>query len=549
MRVKQPRHPRLLLFFGATVLLAMGILWGLPNHWDFAQDSVVPMGSLANISANSDEVTSHRYPPLHLKALDILWIPLRAIVTGSPSLSQNRKLADTLFILSARAISLAMTLGVVAFLIAIGRRLWDNATGILAGLLFVVAPVTLYYGKNANLDAPYLFWLTAAFFFYVRILQENRLRDYVWLGLMTALSVCTKDQAYAFFVLMPIPLILRLWRRSEDEAPLPAKQRYKRLGLGLAAFVIAFVLIHNILFDAATFKNHIITITGDASAPWREYTRALAGQIHLAFAMLLRLMDAWTPAALLLAAVGIWGSLQKADARRKAITLLLPAISYYIFFPAIIGYVYTRFSMPIVVVLSLFAARGVIILWQKAPRAKVWQTAAVILVGWTVLGGISVNYVMTQYSRYDAQHWLEDHCDGNTRIIFVRDENDMPTMPRLNHPLSPQPLLTEEELKAGLTEEAALMRKRPQILILSLQQGLGTSAKCARLSSIIRRGIAPLAFGRHAPAEGFTGFRKELLDGKLGYKVCETFENPISPFVPEVSESLNRTIIILEPMR
>jgi 4-amino-4-deoxy-L-arabinose transferase-like glycosyltransferase len=532
----------LLLLLCAGLLLAGGLLWGLPNHFDFAQDSVAPLGRLAHISAEAEAVTTYRYPPFHLQLLNILWTPLR--VVARRMLEENPKVADTLFILSARLASLVMTLGTVALLFAVGRRLWDRWTGLLAGLLFAFAPATVYYGKNANLDAPYLFWLAAALFFYVRILQERRRWDYAWLGLTAAAAVCTKDQAYAFFVLMPAPLLADLWRpHTGPDAPPPVRARLQRLGLGLGAFVVAFVLIHNILFDPAGFRAHVRMIVGDASAPWREFTAAPAGQLRLLLATLLRLTDAWTLAGVLLAGIGLRVALRDSSDRGKSRMLLVPALSYYVFFPAVIGYVYTRFTLPLILVLSLFAARGVHRLWHEGDNRALRRGLAVGLVAWIGLAGLSVNTVMMHYSRYDAQQYMEARYGAETAIAFVGDMRDMP---RFNRPLDPHPLVTDEEADAGLRPREALRRKRPDVIVLSLAQGEATTTPSYRPGSLLRRALAPVAFGRHKPAGGITGFRKELLRGTLPYREAARFESPVSPFVPEVAESLNRTIVILE---
>ena len=524
---------------GVVIMCGVGLMWGLPNHWDFAQDSVVPLGRLALINAPADEVTQYRYPPFHLKLLTGLFRPLRRIIESSP-IHENDKLSATLFILSGRVVSLAMAAGAVWLVMRTGARLWNEHTGMAAAMTFTLAPVTLYYAKNANLDMPYVFWLAWAFFFYVRILQENRARDYLWLGLLTALSTCTKDQGYAFFVLMPIPLILHLRRPAPGERPPPARAAWTRIGLGLAGFLVPFVLIHTFLYDHHQgFWIHLKTVTGVASVGWREFTRGPAGQLRLLIATLLRLMDAWTPAGLFLAGVGLWLELRNRKPGRLTWAVFLPVISYYLFFPAVIGYVYTRFLLPVVLVLALFAGRAVVWLWQAAGRRAPARAAALALVGWVALAGVSVNLVMSRYSRYNAQVWMEKNLSAQTRISYLGDMRDMP---RFNKPLNAVPL-------AGDTAKA-LVAARPDVVVLSLQQGQTPAASpCMRLSSIARRRLRHLAFGRALEAgarRSRSTAMEDLLRGDLGYVIAERFESPIAPFVPEVAESLNRTIVIMK---
>ena len=525
----------------------MGLMWGLPNHWDFAQDSVVPLGQLARMDAAGDRVTQYRYPPLHLKLLSVLFLPVRLIV-NTTAIGENEKLSATFFILAARLVSVAMALGTLRLLVRIGKRVWNERAGLLAAILFLLSPVTLYYAKTANLDIPYIFWLTWALLIYVRILQENRTRDYLWLGLLAALAVCTKDQAYAFFILMPLPIIHRLWKKPADESSSEAPtERWRKLGLGLVGFAVPFVVIHNILLDPQAFRLHVMTIIGPASEGWREFARGPSGQIRLLLETVLCLMDAWTPAGLLLVGIGLWIGLRAGKGKSVKRALLVPLLSYYLFFPCVTGYVYARFVLPVILVLALFGGAGILRLWEWRRRDKAFGKAAVIaLVGWVGLAGLSLNILMGNYSRYDAQKWLEKHCSAQTRICYLGEMRDMP---RFNEPLDPKPLMPPGE---SLAPERALRAKRPDLLVLSFEQGhWATDSRPMRPSSIIRRQLRKAAFGRSPPSradrDSTSDFHQALLRGDLGYVIKERFASPIAPFVPEVAESVNRTIIIMEP--
>lgn len=540
------RRQRIAFWVVALLLCCVGILWGLPNHWDFAQDSVVPLGQLARMDATGEAVTQYRYPPFHLELLSVLFAPVRWI-TDATAIGQNEKLSATLFILTARLVSVAMTLGTLGFLIATGRRLWDERTGLMAALLFLLSPATLYYAKNANLDMPYLFWLSACFFLMVRILQENRPRDYVWLGISAALAVCTKDQAYAFLagILLAMLLAARRKRVKEGESAEGRAAGYrlswKRLGAGLIAFVVPFVLIHNILFDPGGFVKHVQTIIGPGSEGWREFTPGPAGQLRLLLATLLRLMDAWTVAGVALAVMG-FKHVRQAPPRNVSLSgILLPGLIYYVGFVAIIGYIYTRFTLPLLLVLSFTAARGALGLWDAGTSSKAARVAAVVLVGWIGIAGLALDATMSRYSRYDAQQWLETNLTGHTRLYYYGDMRDMP---RFNEPLDAKPL-TEADRDAAPAE--ALRRKRVEVLVLSIAPGEPGGVMPWRPSSWIRAALEPVSFGAHGPqqSEG-QSFTERLLQGEPAYRKVAGFRSPVAPLVPEVAESVNRTVLIFE---
>jgi hypothetical protein len=523
--VKPASQQRLWLLGAGVVLCCFGLMWGLPHLFDFAQDSLVPMGALAEKSFSFEKVTAYRYPPFHFWVLRGAFLPARAIIAMT---SPNDKVRSALFILSARLVSVTMALGVLLWLFAAGRRLWDERCGLAAGLLLLFSPLTLYYAKNANLDIPYVFWLAASFFFYLRILQEDRPSDYKWLGLVAALAVCTKDQAYGFILLLPIPILIALIRNKS----LPLKEKSYRVTQGLMMFVPLFLGI-NLLGGPERFVKHLQVIVGPGSEGWRLFRVDFIGQLRLLVETFLRLMDAWTVAGLLLVAIGLAVSFRKGEKRWLYGALLLPIVGYHLSFLAVVGYVPTRFVLPMMLPLALFGGRGVAWMWER--RKGGLRVATALLMIWAGLAGLSLDWVMANYPRYDAQTWMIDRVPPSARICYIGDVRDMP---RLNEPFDPRPL-------EGTPEAIRKVRSVADLLIVSLPQGEPGGSHCRRLSSIIRDNLG--AWGLTPSALPPTGptFYEELLSGKMGFREVARFRSPISAWVPEVSESVNRTIVFL----
>lgn len=519
------RRRFLILMAAALVLCVYGLMWGLPNLYDFAQDSVVPLGNLAQVGAGFGEVTAHRYPPFHFILLQVCFLPLRGLLRIS-SLGENPKVASTLFILTARLVSVAMALGTLPIIRAIGRRLWDERTGWAAALLFILSPAALYYAKNANLDIPYLFWLALALFFYVRILQEGRRRDYLWLGLTAALAVCTKDQAYGFVLAMPLVLLFHL--RGKPQALRPAV-------LAALAFAVPFALIHNIFFDPGEFWRHVQVVIGPGSQGWRQFTRGPLGQLRLLTETVLRAADAWTLAGLALVVLGLVAAFRGIEGRRTRLAALAPILTYHLSFLAVVGYVNPRYALPMLLALAPFAGHGAVSLWLKGALGK---ATALALVAWIALAGLSVDYAMTNYARYDAQKWLETHASAATRIRFVCEQGDMRDMPRFNEPLNPKPVAPTAEAIAALEPPADL-------LVLSFERGNpAAGSPSLRASALLRRHLGN--WGLLSAAGDGPSFLDRLAAGEFGYREAVRFQSPIAAWVPEVCESLNRTIVILE---
>lgn len=541
-----PRRDRrpLLLMGLALLLCAWGLMWQLPNAFDPAQDSVVPIGELAQRGFGFEQITAGRYPPFHFMLLQAAFVPARAFLAAVPEAAANRKMVATTFIFTARLISLIMTLGTVWLVYRIGQRLWDKTAGLAAGLVLVLSPVTLYYAKNANLDAPMLFWLAAALLMYVRVFQEDRARDYAWLGLFSALTVCTKDQAYGFILLMPFPVAAMLWRRRHEKNG--GAKAWRKLLLGFAAFAIPFVLIHNILFDFAGFIHHVETIRGPGSQPWRECSPNLLGQLRLLVESFLRLMDAWTPAGILLAGIGVAVALRPGAGRAARMALLVPAISYHLSFIAPIGYVYPRFMLPTLLTLAPFAGFGAVRLWHA--RRVAGPALAIAALAWIGLAGLTVDYVMANSPRYQAQKWIEECARQTPALEGVYYLGEMRDMPRFNDPLK----VTEVKPDIDVPDSAMLENEREKLarippsnlLVLSLEAehpALGGGS--LRLASVLRRHLGE--WGLYPGRRTQDSIYADLLSGRLGFREVARFRSPVARWTPEVTESVNRTIIIM----
>src|SRR5260370_26897307 len=98
-----------------------------------------------------------------------------------------------------------------------------------------------------------MFWFSLSLIFYLRVLVGGTLSDFIWWGVTAALAVCTKDQAYGLYLLMPLPVIVEMWRRNEAIVG--------RLVAAGSAAGVAFALSHNLLFNAPGFLPHLPPIT------------------------------------------------------------------------------------------------------------------------------------------------------------------------------------------------------------------------------------------------------------------------------------------------
>ena len=214
----------------AVVLDVVGIGWGLPHPTgDWATDGLSPLGPLALAwHVLHAEKWWGKYPPFHFLLLALVqapyvaWLRLRgeigAIGAVYPYGLAHPLLALGRLALLARLVSVAMGVATVVFTALTAAELFGLRAAVLAGLVLLSSPVTVYYAHTTNLDIPYLCWTTAGLWLAVRVVRgDAAVRTHVLLGAAAALAIATKDQAYACFALLPVPI---LWRRWQAGRPL-----------------------------------------------------------------------------------------------------------------------------------------------------------------------------------------------------------------------------------------------------------------------------------------------------------------------------------------
>jgi hypothetical protein len=117
---------------------------------------------------------------------------------------------------------------------------------------------------------------------------------------------------------------------------------------------------------------------------------------HLAFVM--------GAAALLAAAAGLVLAARERPRDRALLLTLVPALSYVLFFPAVVLYVYDRFLLPVAIVLALFAGRAL----AAALRAPHWggRALACLVLAVGAARAASVDVLLRRDARYAVEDWL-----------------------------------------------------------------------------------------------------------------------------------------------
>lgn len=403
--------------------------YGLPNVYTWAQDEIIPAEVLEGAQQRFSGAWSSRYPPLHYGLMALAYAPAR-LLSGPVVVSHESKTYERLFI-AGRLLSLAMALGTLLLLYHCGVETVGPRAAPFAALCLAMSPTFTYYAKFANLDVPYVFWFTLSLLFLLRFLRTHATLDAIGWAAAAALSVGTKDQAYALYLLLPLVILaaIRKARRSENrEVSLRATLRDERIVLPLLVALVLFVAAHNLLFNAAGFFDHVALITGDASRDYRMFEKSAAGQWRtLELAARLVVFVLGEPAALL-ALAGLLIAWRKKE--QHLLATLVPLVSSQLFFLAVVLYAYDRFVLPHAVVLSLFAARAFAATeaWGRLGARLRWVATASVL-GLGIVRCISLDLLLEGDARYTAERWLAGNVPRDARIAVL---GPLEYLPRLH---------------------------------------------------------------------------------------------------------------------
>jgi hypothetical protein len=151
----------------------------------------------------------------------------------------------------ARIAVAALGVGTLAAAFALGRALYDTATGWSAALLLALTPTFTRWASSGYTDIPAAFFVTLAVLFAWWFYRHGGARDALLLGVMTGLAAWTKNSALALCVSLAVWIAYVWWRNAHDrvgaEQALPGRdvpqhapptQRYIRPLLVAAGFAL-----------------------------------------------------------------------------------------------------------------------------------------------------------------------------------------------------------------------------------------------------------------------------------------------------------------------
>lgn len=421
-----PRRALGLVLAVAVVLGAWGLRWGLPSEYGWAPDEVLPADVDGAVAQGFAHGWHSKYPPLHFALLAVASAPVR--VAGRAMGWDAARVRDARMT-AGRALSLAMSLGLLIVVYRCGRDLGDALAGVLAAALFASTVPFVYYAKMANLDVPYLFWFALSLLFFLRALRRGRTSDFSLFALSAAAAVATKDQAFALYVLT-VPYLAWEIVRGRPADGVAGRVSGRRLAVLLGGGAIAFAVLSGALVNPGGWLAHVRLIAGPASSAFRMFDQGLGGHVELLWqtARHVVFVLGWPSLLTVLAGLVIAG---RERARHRALrAALVPALSYVLFFLLVVLYVYDRFLLPVALVLSLFGGLAL----ARALRARSWlgRAAATAALAFGFLRAASVDVLLARDSRYAAEDWLRREVGPGPLVAAVGPLEYLPRLDGLN---------------------------------------------------------------------------------------------------------------------
>lgn len=482
----------------SLTLNSIGAGWGLPNDRSWSNDDPTPKVPLriGQIWCCGD----NKYPYLQPLITRAVYAPSVAwwrhngdIIEPCDDLGDAdcfRRPYDQLGWLMrlSRLLAAAMGAGVVAAVYAMTRRLYaDRRAALFAALAAAVVHELVLFSHWGNVDVPYLFWFAWSIVAFIDVVDRGRVRDYAAFGLLSSAALSTKESIVGAYVLVGVAILVVHARRALAARPPGQAATYAlersltadpRLTVLLLCLFGLYGIVNNVVFNWAGFQAHVgHWIGGTGIDPWND---RFTGHAALLATFAARLRDAagwpWLAAAGVGAAWATWRD-------RRTAWVLLPAVSYYLFTIAPIRYTYTRFTLPVAILLAVpvgwlaarvFADRRV---WvrdavdgggggsgrdivdadppgrRSGIAANVARSVLALTFLHALLYSIHADVMLLTDGRFAAERWLVAEVPREARVVVIGSSSYLPRLDWLGY--EPERLDDDDASLAAVQAEDA----------------------------------------------------------------------------------------------
>jgi 4-amino-4-deoxy-L-arabinose transferase-like glycosyltransferase len=435
-------------------LIALGLFlnlwainWGLPNVNDWTNLSLAPLKPLSYAkSLLTQESWFYHYPPFHFILLAIVYSPYILFLVLTEGISSptdvypygltNPELSLTIFILIARLVSVAMGVGVVVVNYVAVKKFYDRRAAFVTAFLIATSYPIIHYSHSANVDVPQLLWFSLGLYSYISLIHEPKTKYYITLGLFAAFAFATKNSIYASFIGVAVVIVcinfIKKYESTKSLVSAAANVLDLNILYGLIIVVVATVLIFNPITNWEGFMFHIDRHSlRSIRGSWviRDSPSKIQGHIELIYHYMVYIFQSNGPLVFVLLIGAIVYCLIK-NLGQSAI-LIVPIVSYYIFFLRIHGTNHLRYMLPIYIPLLWFSGKLSSDLFSLRSRSKViWMILIMLILLHSLFYGASVNILYINDPRYNAEKWINQNVPSGSIILAIDPEYSLPRLPR-----------------------------------------------------------------------------------------------------------------------
>ncbi|MEO5618479.1 MAG: glycosyltransferase family 39 protein [Candidatus Eisenbacteria bacterium] len=405
----------------ATLLLGVG--WGAhaPYSWDV--DNIAPGSVLKAIAARFGPGWSSSYGPVPYLLLGALYAPILLFFRLSGELGvpmaefpwgfRNPETSIGFLIIVARLVCVVLAMG-LAWL-ALGEH-WTgpaparaaepqlrNPAGAgrerwLIPILLAGSPTFVFYARTTNVDMFYLFFLALAFHLAFHLAaREGGWRTLAAAGAAAALAVCCKEQSAPFAAAALAGAI-----GSALGAPVSKAVRLRGALAVLSGALLTYVVVWGLPFNASGWVTHHRFLFEQARYP-RAYPATPSGFFELTgrAGELLPVSLGWP--VIVGALFALFRPAQWMGLAPRAVGVFLYAAGFL----AVVGYVYPRFLLPLMLLALPLAIRGWNSIFERAGSQRAPVVAVLLM--FAAVGGPLLGVAQWRDTRYLAAERLAAH--------------------------------------------------------------------------------------------------------------------------------------------
>ena len=325
-----------------------------------------------------------------------------------------------IFYLQMRVISALMGAATIIPIYLIGRKLFNRKIGLLASLIFAIAPLAVENAHYATLDSPLTFWVAWAVYFSVLAFFDGRWRNYLLAGFFTGIAASTKYNGI-FVSLSVLSAGIFSFRKSLESV---RGVVVKLIAAGLVCLLAFFGTTPFLILD----YQKALTPVGQPHAwhglPW-QFSRSgnhldagAPGRILSTVSSDLVQSMGLLPLAFTGVSLFVLLKVGSEKKRRLGFLLLFPVLFFLLFASGEFRMIH--YFLPILPSLTVLSAVG--LGWGLEKLEKLGGLGAVGLVSLILLlplsSSIRASYILSQKdTRQLASDWVEENVSKGSKIV------------------------------------------------------------------------------------------------------------------------------------